>query len=107
MHPVGRHSGTHLVTGFAVSHNPVKWMRETKGEAVSATELLNNWFTCLQNAAERPLLKGGGEGNLFWGIACRTTMKAKYTKLIRLRFPLLVHSFVACGRTRRPHVPAN
>ena len=40
-------------------------MRETKGEAVSSTEVLNNLFTCLQNAAERRLLKAAG-GNLFW-----------------------------------------
>ena len=58
-------------------------MREAQGEAVSATELLNNRFTCLQkglgfnlgflffpcrNVAERRLLKAAEE-NWFWGIA--------------------------------------
>ena len=53
VYPVGGHSDTHLVTGFAVNHNlsTVKWMRETQGEVVSAVEKFNRMFTCLQSAA--------------------------------------------------------
>ena len=39
-------------------------MRETQGEAVSATELFNNLFTCLQNAAVAQLHTRQGNGFL-------------------------------------------
>ena len=47
-------------------------MRETKGEAVSATELLNNRFTCLQNAAAASSAAKNG----FVGSSMQTTMEA-------------------------------
>ena len=48
-------------------------MRETKGEAVSATEWLNNRFTCLQNSAVTGCKRGKkvGLGEVSW----RTTME--------------------------------
>ena len=40
-------------------------MRETNGEAVSATELLNNLFTCLQSTAAE---NGGGKPVLGYSV---------------------------------------
>ena len=54
-------------------------MRETQGERVSATELLNRLFTCLQNAAVTGCKRGKkvGLGEVSW----RTTMESKSRKV--------------------------
>ena len=41
-------------------------MRETQGEAVSAIEMFNKVFTCLQNAAVNSAVE-----NLLWGRSMR------------------------------------
>ena len=65
---VGRLSGSHSDIGFRLYNSIPRWkkVREPQGEKVSATELFNNLFTHLQNAAERRRLKAA-VGNLFVG----------------------------------------
>ena len=72
MYPVGRHSDTHLVTGFAVNHNPRKkewWNRkaaksselkvfEQKGLMHDCRKLVTDYLADRVNAVH---------GNLVWG----------------------------------------
>ena len=75
-------------------------MRETKGEAVSATELLNNRFTCLQNSAVSNCQRGPAARKGLGEVSCKNHgIKAwesgvaackkfsKYREAINLRIP--------------------
>ena len=89
-------------------------MREQKGAWVRALERFNIVVT--KAAASKPAAQLLGT-NRFVGSIMQTTMNQKMENWSNSLWrneqvhrddqsllPLLVHSFIACGRTRRPHV---
>ena len=91
-------------------------VREQKGAWVRALERFNIVVT--KTAASKPAAQLLGT-NRFVGSIMQTTMNQKMENWSNSLWrneqvhrddqsllPLLVHSFIACGRTRRPHAPA-
>ena len=114
---VGRLSETHSDTGFQLTQVTLgRKVREQKGAWVRALERFNIVVT--KAAASKPAAQLLGT-NRFVGSIMQTTMNQKMENWSdslwrneqvhrddQSLLPLLVHSFIACGRTRRPHAPA-
>ena len=93
-------------------------MRETQGEKVSALVLFEQTvdMSAVASVSATQLHEKAAKGLGVGIMNHHENKKENWTACSKVQqvhrddqslLPLLVHSFVACGRTRRPHAPAS